>query len=407
MVDKEVNALATVLLERVGELAKEMAARIRAGSRDYHYDAVPAADLEETCRSHLGNALHTLSGQAPLDTGAAARIGRRRAEQHVPLPTVMTAYRVGVKFFWEVVVEEATRTSLVGSDMLVEAASAIWEIQDGITEAMVSGYHDAATQRLLAGHQERSALVEALLEGRSMDVDAVWSAAEALGVPLNGPFTVVAAEVPQMGRQALPEVATVLSRRGIRSAWRLRPDLQLGIVHLRTPRDLDDLVEVLRHRAERRVGVSPSYDDLYGTGDALRFAKVAMRGGDAKSGAVTVFDDSPVAVAVAGAPDVMARVVANVLGTIQALPADERELLLDTLDAWFGCGGSAEGAAKRLFVHPNTVRARLRRIAERTGRSLADPRGITELSLALRAVRQTPGSAADVPTPDGEESGPH
>jgi DNA-binding PucR family transcriptional regulator len=31
---------------------------------------------------------------------------------------------------------------------------------------------------------------------------------------------------------------------------------------------------------------------------------------------------------------------------------------------------------------------RLRRIAERTGRSLTDPRGITELSLALRAVRQ-------------------
>ncbi|MFE9880721.1 helix-turn-helix domain-containing protein [Streptomyces sp. NPDC005784] len=67
----------------------------------------------------------------------------------------------------------------------------------------------------------------------------------------------------------------------------------------------------------------------------------------------------------------------------------ERELLLDTLDVWFGCGGSAEEAAKRLYVHPNTVRMRLRRIAERTGRSLADPRGITELSLALRAVRQT------------------
>ncbi|WP_328624603.1 PucR family transcriptional regulator [Streptomyces sp. NBC_00353] len=136
--------------------------------------------------------------------------------------------------------------------------------------------------------------------------------------------------------------------------------------------------------------MSPSYDDLCRTGDALRFAKVAMRGGDADSGAVTVFDDSPVAVSAAGAPDVMARVATNVLGPIEALPVGDRELLLDTLEVWFGCGGSAEEAAKRLYVHPNTVRMRLRRIAERTGRSLADPRGITELSLALRAVRQTP-----------------
>lgn len=398
MVDKEIRALATVLLERVGELAKEMAARIRAGSREYHYDAVPEEDLEEACRTHVSNALQALTGQVPLDTGAAADIGRRRARQNVPLPTVMTAYRVGVKYFWEVVVAEATTTALVGNDVLVAAATAMWEIQDGITEAMVSGYHDAVAQRLLAGDQERSALVEALLEGRSMDTDAVWSAAEVLRVPRDGPFTVVAAEVPRIGRRALPDIAAVLTRRGIRSAWRLRPDLELGIVHLRTSRDLPDLVEVLRDHAERRVGVSPSYDDLNRTGDALRFAKVALRGGDAGSTAVTVFDDSPLAVATAGAPDVMARVATQVLGPVEALPADERALLLDTLDVWFACGGSAEEAAKQLYVHPNTVRARLRRITERTGRSLTDPRGITELALALRAVRQTPRPPTPEPT---------
>jgi DNA-binding PucR family transcriptional regulator len=116
---------------------------------------------------------------------------------------------------------------------------------------------------------------------------------------------------------------------------------------------------------------------------------------------VTVFDDSPLAVATAGAPDVMARVVTKVLGPIEALPADERTVLLDTLDVWFDCGGSAEEAAKQLYVHPNTVRTRLRRIAERTGRSLTDPRGITELALALRAVRQAPRPPAPESTDDG------
>lgn len=390
MGDKEVNALATALLDRVGELAKEMAARIRAGAREHHYDVVSPEELEDGCRAHLSNALRALTGQVPLDTATAARIGRRRAEQKVPLPAVMTAYRTGVKYFWDVVVAEAARDPLVGSDALVAAASAIWVLQDAITEATVSGYHEAVAERLLVDQHERSALVEALLEGRSMDADVVWAAAEVLGVPRKGPFAVVAAEVPHIGRQALPDIAAVLGRRGIRSAWRLRPDVELGIVYLSAPRDLDALAEVLRRHARRRVGVSPAYHDLHLTGDALRFAKVAMRGGDADSGAVTVFDHAPVAVAAAGAPDIMARVAANVLGPIEALPAGERELLLDTLDVWFGCGGSAGEAAKRLYVHPNTVRMRLRRITEHTGRSLADPRGISELSLALRAVRQAP-----------------
>ncbi|MFJ4788596.1 helix-turn-helix domain-containing protein [Streptomyces sp. NPDC088794] len=96
-----------------------------------------------------------------------------------------------------------------------------------------------------------------------------------------------------------------------------------------------------------------------------------MRGGGAGSGSVTVFDDSPVATA--GAPDVTVRVAATVLGPIEALPAADRDLLLDTPDAWFACGGSTEEAVKRLYVHPNTVRPRLRRIAERTGRSIVDP----------------------------------
>ena len=59
---------------------------------------------------------------------------------------------------------------------------------------------------------------------------------------------------------------------------------------------------------------------------------------------------------------------------------------------------AAEEAAEQLYVHPDTVRTRLRRIAEHTGRSLTDPRGITELALALRAVRQTPRPSTPEPT---------
>ncbi len=44
--------------------------------------------------------------------------------------------------------------------------------------------------------------------------------------------------------------------------------------------------------------------------------------------------------------------------------------LLETLIGFFDQGGSIEATARALFVHPNTVRYRLRRIQEITGYSL-------------------------------------
>lgn len=61
--------------------------------------------------------------------------------------------------------------------------------------------------------------------------------------------------------------------------------------------------------------------------------------------------------------------------------------LVDTLAAFFDSGGSIEATARAQFVHPNTVRYRLRRIHELTGYSPLDPRGGYALRLALTLGR--------------------
>jgi DNA-binding PucR family transcriptional regulator len=68
----------------------------------------------------------------------------------------------------------------------------------------------------------------------------------------------------------------------------------------------------------------------------------------------------------------------------------ERTLLLNTLQAWFGSGGSTSEAAGALHCHRNTVLYRLHRIAGLTARTPTDPRGGAELQLVLEAVRQSP-----------------
>jgi DNA-binding PucR family transcriptional regulator len=141
------------------------------------------------------------------------------------------------------------------------------------------------------------------------------------------------------------------------------------------------LAEAWGHRA----GISPQFDGLDSASRALRFAKLAMAGAPRGSGDVTVFDQALVAVVAASAPDVLAEVAQTVLGSLNRLPDEERRVLVDTLRAWLGCGGSTEATAKVLFCHPNTVRYRLNRVTEHTGRSLTDPQAVTEMCLALQA----------------------
>ena len=66
-----------------------------------------------------------------------------------------------------------------------------------------------------------------------------------------------------------------------------------------------------------------------------------------------------------------------------------RGTLLETLGAWFEHGASIEGTARALFVHPNTVRYRLRQVSDVTGWSPTRPREAFALQLALILGRQS------------------
>ncbi|ACZ21350.1 transcriptional regulator, CdaR family [Sanguibacter keddieii DSM 10542] len=61
--------------------------------------------------------------------------------------------------------------------------------------------------------------------------------------------------------------------------------------------------------------------------------------------------------------------------------------VLDTLSAYLGNGRSLEAAARDLYVHPNTVRYRLRKVAEITGWDPLDARESFVLQVALAVGR--------------------
>lgn len=68
---------------------------------------------------------------------------------------------------------------------------------------------------------------------------------------------------------------------------------------------------------------------------------------------------------------------------------DERRgtALVQTLDAYFGTGGSLSRTAERLHIHVNTVSQRLERISRLLGEDWQSPERALELQLALRLHR--------------------
>jgi PucR C-terminal helix-turn-helix domain/GGDEF-like domain len=393
------RALVTSLLAERDELARRLAAQITTDIEFYRTsEIVGLSDLEAISDAQLGAFLGRIAHGPDFDTTAARESGRDRAAAGVPIAAVMDAYRVGVAFIWDTIVEASGRAGIPGDD-LVAVTAQLWSGQEKFTQAMAEGYRQEATARLLAQDAERGALVEALLRGQVLADATLWEVAGVLGLPRRGPFVVVVAALADLGRHALPAIETHLAVVDLRSAWRLLPDLQVGIVCVPDQSRRSRLLEELRKYHAVRQGVSPAYPELSATGEALRLARITMSTAP-RSGGVREFDDDALSIAAVAAPDVTSRLVASVLGPLRTMRPDDREILLHTLEVWLDRDGSADLAAERLFCHPNTVRQRLRRIEERTGRSLAKPRELAELCLALDVERHI----GDEPLPATEDT---
>jgi hypothetical protein len=381
--DAEIARIAATLSDRAAELAKAMIASIRSEVDFYRDTAVISDDtLQATAMANFAFIFSGLSGQGSFDTSPATSTGEQRAQAGAPLPAVMAGFRVGSRTLWQALLDIADSDSSIDPRALLGVASRIWEAQDVYTEAMVAGYRRRATQEVLDDEAEKAALTEALLDGRLSAQASLWEVADLLRLPTRGPYVVVAAQAPSVGKQPLPGIAAKLRSVDVHSAWRLLPDQQIGIAHVPSEPRRAQLLEILRRSSSGRVGVSQQFDDLAETAAALRHARLALNGrGDPTE--VMVFDDSVLAIAAVMAPETDIELAASVLGSLQDLPAEDKGVLFETFRAWMNHRGSHAAAAAELFCHPNTVRYRLRRIEESTGRDLSAPRELAELCLAF------------------------
>jgi DNA-binding PucR family transcriptional regulator len=130
-------------------------------------------------------------------------------------------------------------------------------------------------------------------------------------------------------------------------------------------------------------GVAALPGALHEAGSARRLA--ALR---ADTGAVSVLSSDQVAshelLLATVPPGVLRSFRERMLDPLLDYDASHRAELLPTLREFLACSGSWNACAARMYVHVNTVRYRIRRIEELTGRDLSSLDDQVDFFLALR-----------------------
>src|SRR5947208_7317056 len=289
-----------------------------------------------------------------------------------------------IKVTIDVVEEQVPHLAAAGEE--VPLREAVLKFSREVAFAAARVYARAAESRGAWDARLQATLVDALLRGDTPDTLA--SRAAALGWADAPPVAVA------VGRSPGGEAAAVLHI-VYRAARRLGVEI-LGGVHG------DRLVVVLGGAAdplaatEKLVGafgdgpvvVGPAVPRLDEATESARAALAGYRAAPAWPTAPRPVAAGDLLPERALAGDTEARRILR--QDVYAALARSGNELLETLDAFFASGGVLESTARALFVHPNTVRYRLKRVGEITGLAPFSGRDAYTLRVALTIGRLDP-----------------
>lgn len=378
VVPKVAANLSAVVTRTIDRLVSELVGYRDLGSRD----------LATSVTGQFDYLLASISGTRPRAGGLGPhKVGRIRAEQGVALHEVLEAYRITVAELWTEV-QAAALANGTDARIVVGLAGDMFGRLEEVSRIAILAYQERATELLIEREAERAATLEALFRGYLTGRDEIWRAAARLELPLEGRFVAVVASVSG-GADPLPDVYARLRARGLGSAWRMTPDLKVGVVSLKDA-TVDSVLDVLRPLALGPVGLSNVFDSLAHASQGVYLARLMMAAIPAGKKGVRQLEKTPMLALLAASPDTARMMVHAVLGEILALPVRTREPLLATLVEWLEARGSVADAAKALFCHPNTVRYRMNRIEQVLRTDLSDPVALADVSAAVQALKLFP-----------------
>ncbi|MCD4527239.1 CdaR family transcriptional regulator [Nocardioides sp. cx-173] len=252
-----------------------------------------------------------------------------------------------------------------------------------------------ATAEVYARAAEARGAWDARLEALVVDAvlraetdESVLSRASAAGWATNGRVAVVLAAMPERRTESdlFEEVRRAARAAGLEALCAVQGDrlvVLLGGVD-DEKRDADLLVDLV---AEGPIVVGPVTEDLSHAHLSARAALSAYRAAAGWPEAPRPVRSSDLLPERVLAGDGHAR--RHLIEEVYVPLMLARGTLIETLASYFATGASLEATARALFVHANTVRYRLRQVADTTGYTPAVPRDALALQMALVLGRQS------------------
>lgn len=392
--------IVAALKDREDELVDRGVAAIRAEIPAYTRIEDPTflADIRDHVHQHNDALLRSLARQSPLTAEellfvrpvATRRVGR------IPLGDFMHAFRLYNEVFWEAVLDTVTDDESRAAALSM-VAIVIRYINVAATYAS-EAYLEAESLLQAQGERLRRDLLEDLLEGRPPAPGPKLGAAREAGLDPSQPCLLIVARAigGATDEHGLRSAAASLARaRGaaVQPLTVVRQD-EIVIVAPAKGADVPALTETLSAIQSRlaeqgitlSIGVSTiqPLDDLPAAyGEACNAVeRLQETGGVLALPTLRAFESLTLF-----GHETANRLVSPEIRRFVEEDVDGGGLLTTTLLEYVAADLNATVAAERLYVHVNTVRYRLKKIAERTGCDLRRLTEVLDLVIAVQIAR--------------------
>jgi hypothetical protein len=305
-------------------------------------------------------------------------LGRGEMRQGRPLDALLAAYRLGARVAWRRLAEAGRRAGLPPETLYLLAESIFAYIHELSAES-AEGY--AQEQSAAAGEIERRRrrLVGLLLQDQPADAAAVEGAARAGEWRLPRSLAALATRDPELERR--------ISRAGIGAIAAPAGELRCVLVPDPAGPGTRAALERACEGMVAALGPTVQWQDAAASFERAALALHLLTDGVlALDGALTVADDHLPALLLHRDPTLVRDMADRRLAPLAEVTPAMRDRLAQTLLAWLAHQGHVRDIAENLYVHPQTVRYRLRRLRELFGDALDDPDARFELEIALRAT---------------------
>src|SRR6202165_2291781 len=332
-----------------------------------------------------------------------AQLGILQARSSQSVEPILAAYRIAARVAWDEILRAWRGHPESTPEAIMLTANYVFAALDQVAAEVTKTYLHAREQHLHRGTRAHARLFHALISDNFDSELELQKQALALNMPIVPTGYVVAVcklvvgnRDGERGGQALAEVAASLEvpRGAISHATDPSTLVVLwpaeSVAHVEAAgqfvTQLQD--EAIKRsgtaRARVRAGIGGYHPGLRGISRSYLEAQPAVEGGrqPRPHGVAPRPDELIPHLVLAQNPGLAERFVANSLGPLMNPKLRNRELLLETLEAYLA-HGSVKDAAAALNLHRHTVLYRLDKLREMLGGELDTPASRLRLQLAL------------------------